>query len=142
MSAAPFTDTSILREPFQLLLQENRPDCIVVDMFHRWAADVIDGLGIPRIIFNGSGCFSRCAQDSVTRHAPHEKVNSDYDPFVIPGLPDRIEMTRSQIPNFFRNRTGFPKWEENIFGFVVNSFYELEPAYVEYFKKEMGRRHG
>ncbi|KAK9286293.1 hypothetical protein L1049_014683 [Liquidambar formosana] len=114
-------------------------------MFHRWAVDVVDGLGIPRIAFNGNGCFFSCAFDSILRHTPHEKVHSDYDPFVVPGLPDRIEMTRSQLPPIVRNnRTGFGdmmvKLEQECFGFVVNSFYELEPAYVEYFKKEMAKK--
>ncbi|KAK9286767.1 hypothetical protein L1049_015171 [Liquidambar formosana] len=145
MSAAPLTDTSILRDPLHLLLQEIQPDCIVVDMFHLWAVDVVDGLGIPRIAFGGNGCFFSSAFDSIIRHTPHEKVDSDYDPFVVPGLPDRIEMTRSQLPPMVRNNsTGFgdmmAKLEQGSFGFVVNSFYELEPAYVDYFKKEMGKK--
>lgn len=40
MSAAPFTDTSALQEPLRELLIERKPDCIVVDMFHRWSAEV------------------------------------------------------------------------------------------------------
>lgn len=105
---------------------------------------MVDSLEIPRIIFNGSGCFSRCTQYSLTRHAPHEKVDSDTEPFVLPGLPDRIELTRSQLPYFFRSKSGFldimAKTEEKSFGVVVNSFYDLEPAYAEYFKKEMGKK--
>lgn len=32
----------------------------------------------------------------------------------------------------------FAKQEEKSFGIVVNSFYDLEPAYVEYFKQDLG----
>ncbi|KAI3413103.1 Glycosyltransferase [Psidium guajava] len=145
MSAAPFTDTSMLQEPLKLLLIARRPDCIVVDTFHRWSADVIDAVGVPRISFNGNGCFSRGAQELMRIHKPHEAVESEYEPFEIPGLPDRIVMTRSQLPHFHKHPGGHPPGrmrnsEERSLGVVVNSFLDLEPAYVEYFKKEMAKK--
>ncbi|KAK6282566.1 hypothetical protein POUND7_016391 [Theobroma cacao] len=142
MSAPPQTDTSLLQEPLKSLLLQRRPDCIVHDMFHRWAADVIDNLevDIPRIVFNGNGCFSNCARENITKFKPHEMVGSDYEPFVIPGLPDRIELTRSQLPVLRLRQQHMRKPEDKSLGVVVNSFYELEPAYAEYFKKELGNR--
>lgn len=75
---------------------------------------------------------------------PHEKVASDYEPFVVPGLPDRIELTRSQLPPFARQKSGLPdkisKSEEKSAGTLINSFHELEPAYVEYFRNELGKK--
>ncbi|KAF2294742.1 hypothetical protein GH714_015879 [Hevea brasiliensis] len=143
MSAAPFTDTSILQEPLLNLLLERKPDCIIHDVFHRWSAEAIDRIGILRITFSGNGCFPRCVQENMARYKPHEKVGSDLEPFVVPGLPDRIELTRSQLP-FFARQGGLPrrmtKPDENSFGVAVNSFYELEPAYVEYFQKELGNK--
>ncbi|XP_057963673.1 abscisate beta-glucosyltransferase-like isoform X2 [Malania oleifera] len=144
MSAPPSTDTSVLQEPLHRLLTELRPDCFVFDMFHSWSADVVDGLGIPRIVFTGNGCFSRCAENSLRRHAPHEKVDSDFEPFLLPGLPNRIELTRSQLPIFVRTGPGggdrMRRSMQNNFGVLVNSFYELEPAYADYFKKEITNR--
>lgn len=62
----------------------------------------------------------------------------------MPQIPDRIELTRSQLPPFLRNKPGLPdkvgKAEEKAFGVVVNSFYELEPKYVEYFKTVLGKK--
>ncbi|GLU09217.1 hypothetical protein SLE2022_260900 [Rubroshorea leprosula] len=150
MSAPPSTDTSMLLEPLSNLLLQTRPDCIVHDSFHRWAADAIDnlGIGIPRIVFNGNGCFPRCVQENIHRFKPHEKVDSDYEPFLVPDLPDRIELTKSQLPMFrIRHMNGggggpkrMHKPDEKNLGVVVNSFYELESTYVEYFKKELGNR--
>ncbi|KAI6701347.1 hypothetical protein NL676_015671 [Syzygium grande] len=146
MSAAPFTDTSMLQEPLRLLLIARPPDCIVVDTFHRWSAEVIDAAGVPRIVFSGNGCFSRCAQELMRTHKPHDMVQSEYDPFEIPGLPDRIVMTRSQLPHFHKQKVGskphgsMSNSEDKSLGVVVNSFLELEPAYVEYFKKEMVKK--
>ncbi|XP_022763420.1 abscisate beta-glucosyltransferase-like [Durio zibethinus] len=142
MSAPPQTDTSMLQEPLKSLLLQCQPDCIVHDVFHRWAADAIDNLelDIPRIVFTGNGCFSNCARENITKFKPDEMVGSDYEPFVVPGLPDRIELTRSQLPVFRVIQQHMRKSQEKCFGVVVNSFYELEPAYVEYFKKELGNK--
>lgn len=113
-------------------------------MFHHWSADVINSMNIPRIVFNGNCCFSRCVLENVRKYKPHEKVSSDYEPFVVPGLPDKIELTSSQLPVCARQQKAgsahkmFAKPEEKSFGIVVNSFYDLEPAYVEYFKQDLG----
>ena len=83
----------MLQEPLQNLLLERKPDCIVHDVFHRWSADAIDSAGIPRITFNGNGCFAHCVRENMERYEPHEKVTSDLEPFIVPGLPDGIELT-------------------------------------------------
>ncbi|XVF01289.1 hypothetical protein REPUB_Repub04eG0075000 [Reevesia pubescens] len=142
MSAPPQIDTSMLQEPLKSLLLQCKPDCIVHDVFHRWAADAIDNLefDIPRIVFSGNGCFSSCARENITKFKPDEMVGSDYEPFVVPGLPDRIELTRSQLPVFKFVQQHMRKSQEKCFGVVVNSFYELEPAYAEYFRKELGNK--
>jgi abscisate beta-glucosyltransferase len=73
-----------------------------------------------------------------------ENLSSDLEPFLIPGLPDRIEMTRSQIPIFARNPSQFPytikQLEAKSFGNVINSFYDLEPAYVDYIRNKLGKK--
>ncbi|KAI9181170.1 hypothetical protein LWI28_012110 [Acer negundo] len=102
MSASPLTDTSMLEGTLKSLLLEKRPDCIVHDVFHRWSASAINSVDIPRIVFNGNGCFARCVQENMGKFKPHEKVGSDYEPFVVPGLPDLVELTRSQLPKFAR----------------------------------------
>lgn len=124
----------MLQEPLQNLLVERKPDCIVHDVFHRWSADAIDSVGIPRITFNGNGCFAHCVRENMERYKPHEKVTSDLEPFIIPGLPDGIELTTSQLPFLGRppNGGGLHKRmrgsDEKSFRVMVNSFYELETA--------------
>ncbi|KHN05821.1 Abscisate beta-glucosyltransferase [Glycine soja] len=97
MSAVgPFIDSSALLEPLRQLLLRHPPDCIVVDMFHRWAPDIVDELGIARIVFTGHGCFPRCVTENIINHVTLENLSSDLEPFVVPNLPHHIEMTRSQ----------------------------------------------
>ncbi|PKI33538.1 abscisate beta-glucosyltransferase-like [Punica granatum] len=149
MSAAPFTDTSALQQPLRELLLERKPDCIVVDMFHRWSGEVIDATGVPRVVFNGSACFPRCAMEMMKIYNPREGLSSEFEPFLIPGLPDKIVMTESQLPHFDKgppgggNRPRGAKMggpDKSQFGVVVNSFYDLEPKYVDLFRNELGTR--
>jgi len=39
-------------------------------------------------------------------YKPHEKVTSDLEPFIIPGISDRIELTTSQLLVFGRQSHG------------------------------------
>ena len=62
---------------------------------------------------------------------------------MVPGLPDRVELTKSQLPVFMKNKSGpdkFGQVEDKSFGVVVNSFYELESKYVDYFKNDLGKK--
>ena len=83
-------------------------------------------------------------------YEPHKKVSYDSEPFVIPNFPGEIKLTRMQLPDFIKHEveTDFSKWLKEVMesadlrsdGVVVNSFYELKPAYAEHYKKVMGRK--
>ncbi|XP_058068784.1 scopoletin glucosyltransferase-like [Magnolia sinica] len=137
----------MLQEPFERLVEEHHPDCIISDMFLPWTVDVADKFGIPRLVFNGSSFFSLCVWERIGRYAPHKNVASDMEVFIVPCLPHSIELTRSQIPDFSKAQSGFVELFERVresdvrsFGVVMNTFYELEPAYAEHCKKELGRK--
>ncbi|PRQ22971.1 putative flavonol 3-O-glucosyltransferase [Rosa chinensis] len=42
-----------------------------------------------------------CASLNLLLYQPHKKVSSDSESFVIPNLPNKIKMTRNQLPAFF-----------------------------------------
>ncbi|KAL4615427.1 hypothetical protein ACB092_07G123900 [Castanea dentata] len=141
--------TQMLRQPFEQLVQDLQPSCLVVDMFFPWATDIAAKFGIPRLIFHGTCFFSLCANHSVGLYEPYKKVSSDSEPFVIPNFPGEIKFTRMQLPDFTRQEveTDFSKLFKEVmeselrsYGVVVNSFYELEPAYAEHYKTTMGRK--
>jgi hypothetical protein len=136
-----------LQDPLGTLLSETRPDCLVSDRLYPWTADVTDGLGIPRIVFDGSGCFSHCVEESLRLYAPHEKVVSETEAFLVPGLPNKIELKRSMLPDYIKSENVFTHFlnealegEIKSYGVVVNSFYELDQAYADFFQKEMKRK--
>ncbi|XP_040369334.1 scopoletin glucosyltransferase [Rosa chinensis] len=71
------------------------------------------------------------------------------DPFVIPNLPGGIELTRSQLPDFVKDNVlndltqllkEARESELKSYGVVVNSFYELEPVYADYYRNGLGRK--
>ncbi|KAJ6385699.1 hypothetical protein OIU77_028810 [Salix suchowensis] len=144
-----FIATTLLQEPLEKVLQERHPDCIVADMFFPWATDAAAKFGIPRLVFHGTSNFALCAAECVRLYEPHKKVSSDSEPFVVPSLPGDIKLTRKQLPAFVRenDENDFTKLvkaskesELRSFGVVVNSFYELEPAYADHYIKVLGRR--
>ncbi|XP_011000877.1 PREDICTED: scopoletin glucosyltransferase-like [Populus euphratica] len=144
-----FIAITLLQEPFEKVLQERHPDCVVADMFFPWATDAAAKFGIPRLVFHGTSNFALSAGDCVRLYEPHKKVSSDYEPFVVPNLPGDIKLTRKQLPDFIRENVqnhftkfvkAYKESELRSFGVVVNSFYELEPAYADYYRKVLGRR--
>ncbi|KAG5556885.1 hypothetical protein RHGRI_007213 [Rhododendron griersonianum] len=129
------------------LVRQYRPDAIISDLNIPWTAQIAKKYDIPRIVFHGTCCFSLCVTDSVSKYKPYEGVSNDWMPFLVPGLPDRVHITMSEMPGrFFRNLglqeffIQFVEAERNTYGVVANSVYEIEPEYVEHYKKISGKK--
>ncbi|MQM06381.1 hypothetical protein Taro_039206 [Colocasia esculenta] len=128
-----FAALNALRRPFEQLVKEHAPDCLISDAFFPWTLDVAAEFGIPRIVFQASGGFTLNALGALIHACPHRGVSDDEEAFVLPGLPDRIEMTRAQIPEFILSMPDYLKdmgvSQVKSYGVVMNTFRELEPAY-------------
>ncbi|KAL0406660.1 UNVERIFIED_CONTAM: Scopoletin glucosyltransferase [Sesamum latifolium] len=143
-----FEALALLQEPAEELLQELSPDCLISDIFFPWTADSAAKFGIPRLVFHGTSCFALCVLEQMYPHKPYKNVSSDCEPFVVPNLPHEFTFTRTQVPEFLEdNNNEFAKLQEQMreserrsYGVVFNSFYELESAYADHYKKVMGRR--
>ncbi|QCE08688.1 soyasapogenol B glucuronide galactosyltransferase-like [Vigna unguiculata] len=138
---------SILQGQYQELFRVMQPDFIVTDMFYPWSADAAAELGIPRLVYVGASYFSHCAMNCVEEFAPHAKVDSDGEIFELPGLPDKVEMTRLQLPDWLRAPTPYTylkkmikESEKKSYGSLFKSFYEFEGAYEEHYKRVMGTK--
>ncbi|CAI0557386.1 unnamed protein product [Linum tenue] len=144
-----FLATASLRGPLESLLESSKPDCLVADMFFPWSTAAAARFGIPRLVFHGTGFFSLSAAETVRIHEPHIRVSSDSAPFLIPNLPGRISMTRKQLPEYARQSgdSGFGNLMKSVreselksYGVIVNSFYELETDYADYYRSALGRK--
>ncbi|PPD78051.1 hypothetical protein GOBAR_DD25014 [Gossypium barbadense] len=144
-----FQASLMLQQPFEKLLQERKPDCLVADTFFHWATDAANKFGIPRLVFHGISYFSLCASECMSLYKPYKKVQSDSQPFVVPNLPGDIKLTRNQVPDYVKqdaetNSTKLLKAikeaELKSYGVFVNSFYELEATYADYYRNVLGKK--
>ncbi|KAG0493498.1 hypothetical protein HPP92_004492 [Vanilla planifolia] len=133
----------MLRQPFHDALAELRPDCVFTDYFMPWTCDLAAERGILRLEFTGVGFFAECAFRSMKHLKRFEGLAADAETVVLPSLPDFIEMPRINLPDpsNLEEREPFTsvfahaaEVQTKNFGLVMNSFYELEPHYVEHFR--------
>ncbi|KAI3822548.1 hypothetical protein L1987_10139 [Smallanthus sonchifolius] len=136
-----FRAIELLEQPAEDLLRElcPPPDCIIADFFFPWATDVARRLNIPRLMSHGPGCFWLVRMQVVFTSNGLEKIESDSEPFVLPGLRHRVEVTKRQIPGSSEgastNQKGF--WsrvieaEKAAHGIVIHTFKELEFEFVQ-----------
>ncbi|KAI3896709.1 hypothetical protein MKW98_009562 [Papaver atlanticum] len=138
---------NMLQQPLERLLEDYQPDFIVADFTLHWATESAAKFDIPRFVFHGTNIFWQCVEHSLNCNKPFEGITSDTETFVVPDLPDKIEMTISQVPDPFKVETSFTEMVQQIkdseiksYGVLVNSFYELESGYADYYRNIMGRR--
>jgi hypothetical protein len=146
------TATKMLQQPVEQLLEELKPSpsCLIPAKQFPWTAETALKFHVPRVSFDGTSCFSRLCFNSLHVSKVYENVLSDTDTFVVPGLPDRIELRKAQLPRAFNpgpNDKDMNVFHEKVreaeaeaYGVLVNSYEELEPAYVEGYRKATGQR--
>jgi hypothetical protein len=144
------TAMSMLQQPLEHLLEDQlkpSPRCIISDKNLAWTADTALKFRLPRILFDGTNCFNLLCTHNLHKSKVYETVSSS-ELFVVPGLPDRIEFARAQLPRAFNPgsnlqdmkviREKIREAEAGAFGVLVNSYEELEPAYVQEYRKTIG----
>ncbi|KAJ0237960.1 hypothetical protein HA466_0244760 [Hirschfeldia incana] len=141
-----FLSTRYFKNQLEKLLETMRPDCLIADMFFPWATQAAEKFNVPRLVFHGFGYFPLCFAYCISLHKPHKRVASSCEPFVIPDLPGNLVMTREQI-NDSDEETEMGKFMAEVkesaaksSGVVVNSFYELEPDYADFYKNVVAKR--
>lgn len=115
---------------------------MISDGFLGWTLDSANKLGIPRLVYYGMNYFSTAVTSSVFSAGLIVKTDGDDEPFMVPKFP-WLSITRNDFDVPFRDRN--PKGQffdftmetivdtANSHGIVMNSFYELEPVYVEHY---------
>ncbi|BAT94135.1 hypothetical protein VIGAN_08070800 [Vigna angularis var. angularis] len=131
------------KEQVEKLLEDLTPppSCIVSDMCLHYTATIATRFNIPSISFLGQSCFSLFCMYSLGKSRLLSGITSNTEYFVLPGLPDKVEMTKAQLPaqktdaewRKFYARTGAA--EGVSYGVVMNSFEELEADYASAYKK-------
>ncbi|CAB80130.1 glucosyltransferase-like protein [Arabidopsis thaliana] len=141
-----FFSTRFFKDQLEKLLGTTRPDCLIADMFFPWATEAAGKFNVPRLVFHGTGYFSLCAGYCIGVHKPQKRVASSSEPFVIPELPGNIVITEEQIidgdgeSDMGKFMTEVRESEVKSSGVVLNSFYELEHDYADFYKSCVQKR--
>ncbi|XP_055824039.1 solanidine UDP-glucose glucosyltransferase 1 [Solanum dulcamara] len=142
-----FYALSLLQKPMEDKIRELRPGCIFSDMYYPWTVDIAEELNIPRILYNLSSYMCYSIVHNLNLYKPHKQPQLDESQsFAVPGLPDEIKFKLSQLTEDLRKpadkRNDFDEIldqvrdsEDRSYGIVHDTFYELEPAYVDYYQK-------
>ncbi|XP_021755650.1 scopoletin glucosyltransferase-like [Chenopodium quinoa] len=144
-----FEATELLQESLEQVMEKYKPNCLVADMIYPFATDVAAKFNVPRLVFHGGNYFAFCVGHALMKYEPQKDVTCDDEEFVVPNLPHEIRLTRTQLVADVKE-LGMEEWmkifgramevEERSYGIIVNSFLELEPEYVDYYTKVMGKR--
>ncbi|BAT83205.1 hypothetical protein LR48_Vigan03g001900 [Vigna angularis] len=144
------TALDLLQQPLQELLEKQKPlpSCIIADQHIICVSEVANKLHVPIIVFDGTSCFFLLCKYYLQKDKVYEAVSAE-EKFLIPGIPHRIELQRSQLPGMFNPGTDHElnarrekvlEVAEKSYGIVVNSFEELEAEYVKEYKRFSGHK--
>ncbi|WMV35578.1 hypothetical protein MTR67_028963 [Solanum verrucosum] len=132
-----FAAIDMLQDQAEKLLEEMKPkpSCIICDTHIAWTAETADKFQIPRIIFDGMSCFTQLCMHNLYIMKDQSEI-PESGPFVIPDLPDRIEVTKCQLPGAFNPgthciqdiRDKIRAAEIRAYGVVINTFEDLEQS--------------
>ncbi|KAI3473967.1 hypothetical protein Pfo_028541 [Paulownia fortunei] len=138
-----------LQQPLEQYLMEHEPppSCIISDKCLSWTSEMAKKFKVPRLVFHGMCCFSLLSSHNVKLYRPHLSVKSDSEPFLIPGMPVSVQITKAQLPGSFVAlpdlddiRDQMQEAESNAYGVVVNTFSELEGGCVEEYRKAINKK--
>ncbi|MCD7470807.1 hypothetical protein HAX54_010957 [Datura stramonium] len=149
MAVGVWMGIALLQKPMEDLIVELRPHCIISDVCLPWTVDVAEQLKIPRLMFYPHNLMYHCIEHYLKLYTPHEKVSSDSESFLIPDLPDKIEMKRSQLPDDVKSNPEGPYWElmkrikesePRSYAMIHDTIYDLEPSYAALYQKIKGKK--
>ncbi|XP_022143977.1 UDP-glycosyltransferase 73C5-like isoform X2 [Momordica charantia] len=136
--------TTFLQDPVEKLFEtlSPPPNCIISDGCLPFTMKIARKFNIPRISFYVFNCFY-----SLVMHNSHLLLHTqqnEEENFVVPGLPDRIEISKSRAPppipqNLEEFQILLGRAEMSSYGIVLNTFEEMEPKYVEALKNKRRR---
>lgn len=118
-----------------------KPSCIISDFCIPWTIQVAEKHHIPRISFHGFSCFCLHCMLKIHTSKVLEGITSESEYFTVPGIPDQIQVTKQQVPGpMIDEMKEFGEQmrdaEIRSYGVIINTFEELEKAYVNDYKKE------
>ncbi|GAU20354.1 hypothetical protein TSUD_338360 [Trifolium subterraneum] len=139
-----FNASRSLKQEAEKLFEELTPSptCIISDMCLPYTIHIARKFNIPRISFVGVSCLYLLSWHNLHVSNMNEiMANNENEYFVLPGIPDKIEMTIAQLGAGNKGEA-WKQFSEDVleaemstYGVIMNSFEELEPTYAKEYKK-------
>ncbi|KAH7657240.1 UDP-glucosyl transferase 73C protein [Dioscorea alata] len=149
-----FEANQLLALPFEQRLKNlvPPPSCMINDMWNPWTANVARSLNIRRLVYHGPSCAYIYCSYVFQLHKISEIVTDEFEEITVPGLTDydnvfgqSFKVCRRHAPGW-SNAPGFEKLSEKVLqgeetadGVVMNTFDDVEPMFVEAYKKVVGK---
>lgn len=111
------------------------PTIMITDLFNSWTRRISEKLGIPRFGFCAVSCFTWHLREVFEQSCD----DSDQDGFVVPDVDQRIQLILPNAyvlgtsPDHEYIRSDIKDSENSVDGILFNTFYELEPIFVDKF---------
>lgn len=114
---------------------------MVSDFCQPWTRFVSSELGIRRYVFYSMPCFTLVCHRALMPYYDAGNAEDESEPFLVPGLPHRIQLTRAQAPGLYMDpeREGIEAGEASCDGIIVNTFAALEGEYLGLSEKEIAK---
>ncbi|XP_042504798.1 UDP-glycosyltransferase 90A1-like [Macadamia integrifolia] len=143
------TATKLMQPDFERALQNlsasgSGVSFIISDGFLGWTLQSAQKFSIPRLVFYGMNNYVMTICRLLAVDRSHLKLDPD-EPFTVPGFPS-IKLTLNDFDAPLNGSESDGAHVEFIVettiatsksqGLMVNSFYELEPAFVDYWNRE------
>ncbi|KAK4437190.1 UDP-glycosyltransferase 90A1 [Sesamum alatum] len=149
-SFPPFVEsTKLMQKSFEQVLESLSPpvSCVISDGFLGWTLNTAKKFGVPRFAFYGMGNFSFTMHSILSRERPHASTKSLDEPFSMSDFPE-LKFTRNDFESPYNDiEPSGPLVEFMVEqlaataisdGIIVNSFYELEQRYADYWNNKFG----
>lgn len=121
-----------------------RVSCIISDGFLGWTQHSATKLGIPRMVFYGMNSYAMTVSAVITLDRTFARVESDDELVTVPGF-DSVRLTKNDLEYPFNDPDARGPHAEFVNeqvtsnmqskGFLVNSVYELEAPFVDFWNK-------
>lgn len=137
--------SEMMQEPLEKLIQdlEPKPSCIISTSPLTWTQQVANKFKIPRYIFQTISCFTLYCSHMLNQTKIQDTLVLDNDSFLIPNVPHKIEFTKAQLPQSCQDMKSLvdqmKKFQDLARGTLINTFEELEPWYVDSYKKVVNK---
>lgn len=128
-----FKGVAMLAEPLEAYIRQNQqknpniPTIMITDFFNPWTRKISEKIGFPRFVFYSVCCYTLIS-DRIFSRGDLSGADDAISDLEVPRLTENMFFP---LPEFEYMRSEVMDSDESADGILVNTFYELEPIFIE-----------